>query len=87
MALRLWEPNFKASMVMVSTIAVWVRLNELLVEYYDAMVLWEIGSAIRLVLKMDTNTAIGTQGRYASFCVQIDLSKPLVRTIQVRKLA
>lgn len=50
-------------------------------EYYDAMVLWEIGSAIRLVLKMDTNTAIGTQGRYASFCVQIDLSKPLVRMI------
>lgn len=56
-------------------------------EYYDAMVLWEIGSAIRLVLKMDTNTTIGTQGRYVSFCVQIDLSKPLVRMIQVRKLA
>ncbi|KAK9999219.1 hypothetical protein SO802_018822 [Lithocarpus litseifolius] len=85
-AIRLWEPNFKASMAVVSTVAVWVRLNELPVEYYDAAALREIGSAIGPVLKVDTNTASGTRGRYARLCVQIDLSKPLVRTIQVGKL-
>ena len=31
-AIRLWEPNFKASTTKVNTVVVWVRLNELLVE-------------------------------------------------------
>ena len=85
-AIRLWELNFKASMAVVSMVAVWVRLNELLVEYYDAVALREIMSAMGPILKVDTNTASGKRGRYARFCVQIDLSKPLVRTIQDGKL-
>lgn len=36
LSIRPWEPNFKSSMVNVSSIVVWVRLNELLVEYYNA---------------------------------------------------
>lgn len=59
MAIRLWEPNFKASMVEGNTVDVWVRLNELHVEYYDIVVLWEIGNAIGSVLKVDANIALG----------------------------
>lgn len=40
---------------------------------YDAYVLWEIGNAIRLVLKVDVNTTSGARGRYARICVQIGL--------------
>ena len=86
MVIRLWEPNFKASMVEGNTVDVWVRLNELHVEYYDIVVLWEIGNAIGSVLKVDANTALGARGRYACICVQIDFSKPLVRMILIRKL-
>lgn len=67
---RLWESNFKASMAKVNTVAIWVRLNEQPVEYYDAAVLREIGNAIGLVLKVDANTALGARGRYARICVQ-----------------
>ncbi|KAK9991239.1 hypothetical protein SO802_026224 [Lithocarpus litseifolius] len=59
-AVWLWEPNFKASTAKVNTEAVWVRLNELPVEYYDATVLWEIGNAIGPVLKIDAKIASGT---------------------------
>nr|POF16064.1 hypothetical protein CFP56_45051 [Quercus suber] len=56
-AIRLWEPNFKASMVEVNTVVVWVRLNELPVEYYDVAELREIGNAIRPVLKVNASIA------------------------------
>lgn len=85
-AIRLWEPNFKASTTKVNTVAVWVRLNELPVEYYDIAVLRDIGNAIGPVLKVDANTASGTRGRYARICVQVDISKPLVKTILIGKL-
>lgn len=55
-------------MAVVSTIAVWVRLNELPVEYYDAVILREIRNAIGPVLKVDTNTASRARGRYAHLC-------------------
>lgn len=51
-----WEPNFKAKMANVSSIAVWIIFNGLPIEYYDAEVLKEIGEAIGKVLRIDTHT-------------------------------
>ena len=82
-AVRLWEPNFKASTTKLSTIAIWVRLNKLPVEYYEAHVLQEIGNAIGPVLKVDVNMATEVRGRYAHICVQIDVSKPLIKTVLI----
>ena len=31
-AMRSWEPNFKASIAKVNTVVVWVKLNELPIE-------------------------------------------------------
>lgn len=43
-----WEPNFKPSTTTVSSITVWVRLNELPIEYYEANTFKRIGSAIEM---------------------------------------
>ena len=80
-----WTPNFRASAASVSSVAVWVCLPELLVEYYHKEALLHIGSGLGPVLRVDVNTANGTRGRFARICIQLDLEKPLARTVRVVK--
>ena len=73
-AICVWEPYFRPSSVEASIIAIWVRLNELPMEFYDPSVLREIGRAICPILKVDVNTT--TESReHMRICVQIDINK------------
>jgi hypothetical protein len=85
LSLRPWVPNFRASEASIKTISIWVRLPELPVEYYHKDCLLCIGSGLGPVLRVDFNTAAGTRGRFARICVQIDLEKPLAKTVRVGK--
>lgn len=82
LSIRGWVPNFKPSTASVSSIAVWVRLPELPVEYYEPSILRDLGNAIGPVLRIDTHTTTETRGRFARLCVQVDLEKPLIRVIK-----
>ena len=64
---------------------VWIRLNELPIEYYHAEALLQIGKAIGNVLRVDTHTASKSRGRFARLCVQVDVEKPLVTAILIGK--
>ena len=57
LCIRGWVPNFKPSTANVSLVAVWVRLLELPIEYYEPSILRDLGNATGPVLKMDTHTA------------------------------
>ena len=46
LAIRQWEPEFKASSTVFSSVAVWIRLSELLIEFYEPSALLKIGKAI-----------------------------------------
>ena len=85
LSLRPWEPDFRPTSANVSLVAVWVRLNELPIEYYNAKALQQIGSSIGNVLRVDTFTASETRGRFARVCIQIDVEKPLVTAILLGK--
>nr|POE76395.1 hypothetical protein CFP56_38023 [Quercus suber] len=65
LSLRPWEPNFKLASANVSFIAVWIRLNELPIEYYNVEALHHIGRAIGNVLGVDTFITFETRGRFA----------------------
>ena len=84
--IRPWEPDFKPALASVSSIAVWVRLNELPIEYYNVEALQIIGNAIGKVLRVDTFTASETRGRFARICVQVDVEKPLATAIMIGRL-
>ena len=86
LAIKQWEPYFKASEAKLSSVAMWVRLPEQPIEFYDAVVLREIGSAIGPVLRIDSYTASESRGSYAKLCVQVDLEKPLITSIRVGRL-
>nr|POF27371.1 hypothetical protein CFP56_14488 [Quercus suber] len=79
------EPNFHPAMANVSSVAVWIRLNELPIEYYNVKALHHIGKSIGNVLRVDTHTTIETKGKFAKLCVQIDINKPLVMAILIGK--
>ena len=86
LAIRLWEPNFKPFLAGFTLVAVWARLNELPIEYYEPLVIRDVGRAIGPVLRIEFNTATLVIGRYARICVQVDLNKPLIRTVLIGKL-
>nr|POE69593.1 uncharacterized protein CFP56_14399 [Quercus suber] len=86
LTIRQWEPEFQASSATLSFVAVWVRLPELPIEFYEHNALLKIGRAIGPVLRIDANTADGVRGRFARLCVQVNLDKPLEKTIYLGKL-
>ena len=65
LSIRPWEPNFRPSTVNVASIAVWIRLSKLPIEYYEMEVLKQIGRSIGNVLRIDTHTASEARGRFA----------------------
>nr|POF06267.1 hypothetical protein CFP56_75278 [Quercus suber] len=77
-----WEPYFKDYEAKLTLVAVWERLPDLPIEFYDTSVLKEIGSVIRLVLRIYSYTAFEARGGYARLCVQVDLEKPLINSIR-----
>ena len=83
LSIRPWVPNFRPCSANVSSIAVWVRLNDLPIEYYQMEALKEIGGTIGKVLRIDTHTALEARGRYARICVQIDVEKPLITVLLI----
>ena len=58
LSIRPWEPNFKPSTTSMTSIAVWIRFNELPIEYYETQTLKKIGSTIGTDLRIDTHMAV-----------------------------
>ncbi|XP_065632808.1 uncharacterized protein LOC112027336 [Quercus suber] len=85
LAIRPWEPYFKAAEAKLTSVAVWVKFPELPIEFYDRSILKEIGSAIGLVLRIDAYTTSGLRGNYARLYVQVDLEKPLINMLRIGK--
>ena len=85
LSIRPWELDFDPASANVSTVAVWIRLNELLIEYYNAKALLHIGKVIGNVLRVDIHTASESRGRFARLCVEVDVEKPLVTAILIGK--
>ena len=73
LTLRRWTPGFRPSEAKISTTAVWARLPELPIEFYDEIILRRIGTQLGTFLKIDARTMDNERGRFARVCVQIDL--------------
>ncbi|KAF3942845.1 hypothetical protein CMV_030536 [Castanea mollissima] len=86
LAILPWEPYFKASKAKLLSVAVWVRLPKLPIEFYETSVLKEIRSVIGPVLRIDSFTSSETRGGYVRLCVQINLDKPLITSIRIGRL-
>ncbi|XP_028085909.1 uncharacterized protein LOC114286879 [Camellia sinensis] len=77
LSIRKWRPEFRPSEASISTIAAWVRLPEIPIEYFDEEILKKVGNIIGRTIKVDLNTILVKRGKFARLCVEIDLRKPL----------
>lgn len=79
-----WRPNFLNSAKKESKVAVWVRIPELPLELYNKEFLKRVGNILGTFLKVDQLTSIHSRGKFARFCAEIDLVKPLVPFVMFR---
>ena len=86
LAIRQWEPEFNASKASCSSVAVWIRLPQLPIEFYDPSILKKIGSTIGPVLRIDSHTINGERGQFARLCIQINIDKPLINCVKIGKM-
>lgn len=83
LSIRGWEPNFRPENANLSSVAVWVRLPGLPIEYYELSVLRDIRKAIGPVLCIDTHTASETRGCFVRLCVQVNFDESIVKLVKV----
>ncbi|OMO60573.1 hypothetical protein COLO4_33809 [Corchorus olitorius] len=84
LSVQRWVQNFRASANQLPTkIAVWIQLPELPVEYYDTLVLQQIGSLIGTSIKIDAHTSSNSRSQYARICVEVEIGKSLPKNIRI----
>lgn len=79
-----WEPDFDPMRDTTQKLLVWVRFPCLPIEYYDYDFLMRVGREIGEPKKVDQATSMASRGLFARFCVEVDVSKPLLAKFRLR---
>lgn len=80
-----WVPNFDPFIDHLKDVLVWVRFPTLPIENDNADFLMTLGTKIGRPIKVDYATSMKTRGKFSRFCVEVDLSKPLLLKFCLRK--
>ncbi|KAK3184665.1 hypothetical protein Dsin_031951 [Dipteronia sinensis] len=78
-----WKPNFVPGEDNIQSMPIWVRLSKLPMEWLDSDLLWSIGGMLGRMCKVDPVNENQARGRFARICVEIDISKPLIGTVNI----
>ena len=79
-----WEADFHPHVAKISTTAVWIRLEQLPIEYYHPEFLKHMGNKLGKLLKIDAVTSASMRGRFARLCVQVNTAYPLPKRVKIR---
>ena len=61
----------------MASLAAWIRLLELPIQFFHSNILQMIGNKIGRFIKIDTITNTVTKGRFAHICDQLEMDEPL----------
>ena len=61
----------------------WIHFTGLNVLYYHESALRTIASAIGRLVKVDVVTTNGDRGKFTRVCVEVDLTKPVIKCVRV----
>ncbi|XP_030930591.1 uncharacterized protein LOC115956313 [Quercus lobata] len=78
-----WEADFHPQTAKISTTAIWIRLEQLPIEYYHPEFLKHVGKKLGKLLKVDAITSAAIRGRFARVCVQINIANPLPKRVKI----
>lgn len=83
LAVSQWTPEFALPVARVEKTMVWIRFLGLKLLYYDENFLLALASTVGSTLRVDSNTLNVECGRFARICVEVDLTKPVVGTVNI----
>ena len=78
-----WEPNFHPNVSKITSTVVWIRQEQLPIEYYHADFLKHVGNKLGKLLKIDVVTSAAIRGCYARLCVQFNIAYPLPKRVKI----
>lgn len=78
LTIQKWHPTFDAKAKLINNVAVWVRIPQLPIQFFNKKFLAKVGNCLGKTLRMDKNTLVATRRKYAHILIEVDLSKPLV---------
>ncbi|PHU00825.1 hypothetical protein BC332_30612 [Capsicum chinense] len=81
LSVRHWEPNFIPKEATQTHVAIWTRLPQLPIEFYDNCILERIGKHLGTLLKIDTCTSAVLRGVYARIFIQVPLDEPIKKLV------
>ncbi|EOY31426.1 Uncharacterized protein TCM_038365 [Theobroma cacao] len=81
LTIRRWTLGFRSEDASIDSVAAWIPLPGMPLEYYDYDVIARIGNELGRTLKIDQTTYQATRGKFARMCVEIDLKNPFVPKI------
>lgn len=76
-----WHPDFHPATARITSMATWIRLANLPMEYYDSDVLWKLAAKVGKPIRIDAVTLAQSRGRFARICIEINTDKPLLHSI------
>ncbi|KAL6494775.1 hypothetical protein OROGR_031575 [Orobanche gracilis] len=85
LAIRKWEPNFRADIYKIDYAITWVRVLNLPMELFDRSVILALAKCIGDPIKIDGNTFNASRGKFARFCVQVRTDMPLELGLCINK--
>lgn len=77
-----WTPEFEIRKDS-SLAAVWVKMYNLPLHYFNETSLIRLGSILGTVLSIHYSTITLTQQKYAKVCVELDVSKPFIEKLWI----
>lgn len=77
-----WTPDFEIGRDS-SLAAVWVKMSNLPLHYFNETSLIRLGSVLGTVLGVHHSTRSLTQQKFAKVCVELDVSKPLLEKLWI----
>lgn len=76
------DPNFEVGRESSFT-AVWVKMSNLPLHYFNESALHRLGSLLGTILKIPSSTVNLRQHSYAKACSEMDVSKPFVESLWI----
>ncbi|KAG8373460.1 hypothetical protein BUALT_Bualt11G0026600 [Buddleja alternifolia] len=76
-----WRPDFQPRTAHISSMVAWVHFPNLPIDLFNLEVLYQLGSLIGKVVRVDKNTEHSIRGKFARIGIEIELAKPLLQLV------
>ncbi|XVF07195.1 hypothetical protein REPUB_Repub06bG0117600 [Reevesia pubescens] len=79
LTVRRWTPGFRSEEATINSVAAWVHVHGMPLEFYDSNILRMMREKIGHSVRIDRTMKNMIRGKFVRMCVELDLTKPLVR--------